>query len=335
MAISVVFLLMSLSQGLSGEVFYALVIILIIAALAENGEILYPVAAYIAILHTVSIFFDPKMVESIQEHPTTFISRYVILFMIAYLGRYLAREAWQQRVAREKLEDVTKLKSEFIFIASHSLRTPVTAVRSYLQTLLRKQNKYDKEDQQALTHMNVGVEKLLTLTDELIEIASFEEKRVLIRSDFNLKEMIESLLLEFSPQAKSANVSITADIEEGVSTINADERRIRSVLMHLLSNAIKFNKKEGKVRLKATKQDDSLKISVADTGIGIPKAEQGKIFNKFYRVGTSLQYNYEGEGIGLYLVKLIIEAHKGKVQVESVPGKGSTFTFTLPTKPKS
>jgi signal transduction histidine kinase len=335
MAISFLFLLLSLSQGLSGEVFYALIIILIVAALAENGDILFPVAAYLAILHTMAIFFDPKMAQSFQEHPTTFISRYVTIFLVAYLGRYLSKQAWQQRLAREKLEDITKLKNEFILISSHSLRTPVTAVRSYLQTLLHKREKYDKEDQETLTNMDVSVEKLLTLTDELIEIASFEEKRVLIRSDFDLKEMVESLVLEFSPQAKSEKISITADIEEGISTINADERRIRSVLMHLLSNAIKFNKKGGTVKLKATKLDESLKISVSDTGIGVSKAEQSKIFNKFYRVGTTLEYNYEGEGIGLYLVKLIIEAHKGKIWVESIPGKGSTFTLTLPTKQSS
>ena len=334
-AISVVYLLLSLSQGISGEVFYAFIIILIVAALAENGDILFPVAAYIAILHTMSVFFDPKMAQSFQEHPTTFLSRYVILFMVAYLGRYLSKQAWQQRLAREKLEEVVKLKSEFIFIASHSLRTPVTALRGYLQSLLRKRAEYDKEDQQDLTNMNVNVEKLLTLTDELIEIASFEEKRVLVRNDFNLKELIESLVLEFSLQASSKKIALTADIEEGISTINADERRIREVIIHLLSNAMKFNKKGGEVKLKATKQDEGLLISVSDTGIGISKAEQSKIFNKFYRVGTTLEYNFEGEGIGLYLVKLLIEAHKGKIWVESTPGKGSTFSFTLPSNPKS
>ncbi len=327
---SFVFASASLTTGIGGESFYIMVVILIIAGLGLDGDLLIPVGFYLAVLLTFSFFTDRRVSDVFHDHPTTFLSRYIVIIVAVYAGRYLSKEAWSQRQARRKLEELQKVRNEFIFTASHNLRTPITIIRGYLQTLLKDEKKYPKEKREAITHINAATEKLQSLSEDLLEIASLEGHSVLILKQVDIEKVVRDLILEVSPQASRKGIAISTEIEKDLPKLNADEKRIRELVKHLLQNAVKFNKKGGEVLLKASIEEKSLKISVKDTGIGISKEEQSKIFNKFYRVGTNLEYNYEGEGLGLYIVKTVVELHGGKIWVDSTPGIGSTFTFTIP-----
>ena len=234
-----------------------------------------------------------------------------------------------------------KLKNEFIAIASHNLRTPLTTLRGYLDMLgMEKSGKLSKRQKDLLQKADRSATVLTSLTEGLVNITSLETQGVKIeKGTVDLTAVISGVVEGGSSQAKAKEIKIENKFgNEAIITIG-DEKKLKQAFLAVLENAVKFNKKGGKITLEKIEDDTKqttvgrkeIIITVKDTGIGISKNEKENVFQKFNRGTSTYTYEYEGVGLGLYIAKLIIQAHHGRIWFESAEGKGTTFYISLTT----
>lgn len=233
----------------------------------------------------------------------------------------------------EDLRSLDKLKDEFVFIASHNLRTPLTIIKGYLEKLLKEEGVSAKAKRE-IDSISQATSELETITESLINLVSLEKgKEPVLLSETEITSLLKKTVEQFGQAAFARKVSFIFEFPtEPLPKMELDTSRISQAFSNLIDNAIKFNKEGGKVIIKVEKAQKSVLVSIQDTGIGISKEEQSKIFEKFHRATDALKYDYEGVGLGLYITKLIIESHLGKIWVESDLGKGATFFVQLPIK---
>jgi signal transduction histidine kinase len=229
-----------------------------------------------------------------------------------------------------KLQEVDKLKSEFMMIASHNLRTPLTIMRGYIE-LAGTANTVE-ELKKIVTSVQEGVTRLHLLSEDLLTISSLEaggEK--MEKSATDAKAFIDSVASEFELLASQKKLGWQfANTVPDIVKLELSQANMRSALGNIIDNAIKFTKEGGSVHVSSKIEGGRLVFSVADTGIGIEPDEIPKLFTKFHRGTSTLTYDYEGAGVGLYLTKLIVGEHGGQITVNSEVGQGSTFTVYLP-----
>jgi signal transduction histidine kinase len=240
----------------------------------------------------------------------------------------------EKKLAEEKLAETMELKSQFISTVSHELRTPLTAVSQGLDIVLSGEaGKINEKQKQFLQLSKRNVDRLGLLVNDVLDIQKFESGRM--KLDFatnNMAETAKEAVQTMSPAAKKAKVILSTEIEN-VSTSVFDRDKIIQMLTNLLSNAIKFTPAGGKVSLHIQKEHDEIVIVVSDTGLGIPKSDLSKVFQRFYRVKRPGK-EIAGTGLGLSIVAQIVSFHSGRIIVDSQPDKGTTFTVYLPTKPQ-
>jgi PAS domain S-box-containing protein len=235
-----------------------------------------------------------------------------------------------------------EMKSTFISIISHELKTPVALIKGYAGTLRREDAEWDRATiQNGLTVIEEEADRLTELIDNLLAASKMQADglRLTNLSDVNLRIVAERSAERFKTQTKTHTLAL--DFPDDFPIIHGDETRLRQVIDNLVSNAIKYSPKGGEVRITGTFDDQIVTIEVSDQGVGLPEDELDRIFERFYRVEGALSRKTQGTGLGLYLARAVVEAHGGQIFVESKPGKGSTFRFTLPrestpaTKPTS
>ena len=233
----------------------------------------------------------------------------------------------------EDLRQLDKLKNEFVYLASHNLRSPLTAIKGYTDILLKNKS-LDREAKEASGKISASSARLEELTESLLNLVALEEnKQPLLMKSVDLEELLEALAEKFTTSISEKRISLIFEFPPGgIPKIDLDEPRISQALESLLENAIKFNREEGKIVVGLKRIKGYLRLAIKDTGIGIPKEEREKVFQKFHRATDILTYDYEGIGLGLYVTKLIIEAHQGRIWFESEPGEGTTFYVELPLK---
>ena len=232
----------------------------------------------------------------------------------------------------EQLQEFDRLKSAFVGIVSHELRTPLTSIKSLAENLMEglagplneKQNYYVSRIQ-----LNAG--QLTRMLNELLDLSKIEAGKMELRPTvLSLRELANDLLEAFQPLAQRKSIMMGVSSMESMPKVRADRDKLYEVLANLLENAIKFTPSGGHVQIGAQVLDDRyIKIGVSDTGCGIPAEHLPKIFDKFYQV-QSVSGNGAGAGLGLAITKGLIELHGGTIAVDSVPGQGSHFSFTLP-----
>lgn len=220
-------------------------------------------------------------------------------------------------------------KENFLAVASHELKTPVTSIKAYaqvLETICR--NKGYKEETELLARMNQQITRLTSLVEDLLDITKIQSGKMQFNeSPFDFNELI----LEITEQMKLTSTRHTIALELLESkTVCADRYRIGQVISNLLSNAIKYSPDKHKIVVRSSATETNVFLYVDDFGIGIAEDQLGKIFEQFYRVTGDIQNTFPGLGIGLYISSEIIKRQHGKIWVESLEGKGSTFCFTLP-----
>ena len=235
--------------------------------------------------------------------------------------------------AYEELKALDKMKRNLIANVSHELRTPLTIVKSALE-LAMEETDPDKRDKFLGMAMDAVARQTLVI-DNLIEAARMERgQREFNITDVDIADVVTQVSDEFKSMAIKSEVKIEVNVDKNLPMVKADQDKLRYALRNLINNAIKFNKPGGSVRITGRKKKDMVEVCVSDTGIGIPKEEQTRIFEPFYQVDSSLTKRYSGAGLGLAIVKEIVEGHGGKITVKSEVDKGSTFCFTLPIKEK-
>lgn len=215
--------------------------------------------------------------------------------------------------------------------ASHELRTPLTIMRGEIELALRNPKSPDQY-QQLLGSLHEEIMRLSRILDDLLLIAKTEiGERPLELQPTDLGELVEEMGDEAEMYAEQAGVTFTLG-ETFEAYIDAEPLRIRRVLLNLIDNAVKYNKKNGNVTMSMEREGDMVSVAVSDTGIGIPDEALPRLFERFYRVNDTESRGARGTGLGLYLVQWIVKNHGGLITVDSVRGKGSTFTVRLPLR---
>ena len=232
----------------------------------------------------------------------------------------------------EEIKKVSKRKTDFISAVSHELRTPLTSIKGYASILLSEQlGQVPQAVKERLDKINRHSDELAHLVNELLDISRIESGKLTMKLEpQDLKDIIEAVADLLSVQLKTKDIKLDVKITKETTKVNADRNQIERVFINLISNAIKFTPVKGKISVTSHPSDDFLQIDVSDTGIGIPEDALTSVFDEFYRVDNPINQEARGTGLGLSLVKHIVEAHRGKIWVKSKIGQGSTFSFTLP-----
>jgi signal transduction histidine kinase len=176
---------------------------------------------------------------------------------------------------------------------------------------------------------------LLSLINDILDLSKIEAGHMeLDLTRFHVPSAISNALTLMRERAGRHFVALSSTVDERIGEITADERKFKQILLNLLSNAVKFTPEGGKVDVRARRLDGSVEVAVADTGVGIAPADHKAVFEEFRQLGTDYTKKGEGTGLGLALTRKFVELHGGSIRLESEPGKGSTFTFTLPDRPE-
>ncbi len=231
------------------------------------------------------------------------------------------------------VQELIELKDEFAFVAAHELRTPVTAIKGFISLLLEG-GSLTAQQRHFLQRVQQSNEQLVSLVDDLLNIARSQAGRLEFKvAPLQITRAVEEVIQSLAPLADKSKVHIQYEKVEGVPRILADQDRLREVLVNLIGNAIKYNKEGGRVSIRHRTQRRSLITEIEDTGIGIKPEEMKKLFEKFYRAPGAIERKISGTGLGLFIVRQLIERMGGSITAESKEGKGTVMRFTLPLAP--
>lgn len=232
---------------------------------------------------------------------------------------------------RGLLAELDRMRHEFLAMMVHELRTPLTVVKGGTETILAHQDRISKEAvAEILNAMKNSAQTMLTLVNGLLDAAKISAgKFTILATPQSIEPLLKEKEISFKPLAQGKNLTLEILVEENLPLLKIDKERINQVLNNLLSNAIKFTD-SGKVSVQVKKEDHQVVVSVSDTGRGISSDDQKKLFLKFVQILEPQDGRKPGTGLGLLIAKGIVEAHGGKIWINSEVGKGSTFSFNLP-----
>lgn len=230
-------------------------------------------------------------------------------------------------------QELITAKSEFLTVAAHQLRTPLSGIKWTFESLINGDfGAVNDQQKEILNNGLVAAEKVSKTANDLLDTSNIESGKFgyeFVESD--IVDLINKMMEGYGSLTKQHNIKMYLEYPpDGVPKFKFDPMRIRLVFQNLIENAIRYNVENGEIIITLAKKEPFLEVSVRDTGIGIPKEELPKLFSKFFRAANVLKYETEGTGLGLYIVKNIVEAHGGKVWVDSIENRGTTFFFTLP-----
>ncbi len=234
------------------------------------------------------------------------------------------------------IHDITEMRRletmrrDFVANVSHELKTPLTSIKGFVETLLEGALDDRENSINFLKIINNHADRLNTLINDLLDLSHIESKEIILKKDkFNFAGLVNEVMLGFKSEAKKKEIEISYELPQGLEII-ADKSKIEQVLTNLVNNAIKYNKEKGFVRIYSEQLAGKVRVVVEDSGSGIPAKDIPRIFERFYRVDKARSRQLGGTGLGLSIVKHIVELHSGSVGVESTEGLGSKFWFTIP-----
>ncbi len=234
--------------------------------------------------------------------------------------------------AHQKLKQLDEMKSEFMAIASHELLTPLSTIRAYAETLLTKRfGPLKKRQIETIRIIEKVVIRLSRIVDDFVDYTLLEKGKLKFEAEkVHLKTIINETVKEFQLIAKDRALKLAVEIPKDLPRIKGDPFRLHQVFDNILANAIKFTPDEGNISIKAVSENGKVKVLFTDSGIGIAEQEISHIFLAFQQVERSTKRKFKGAGLGLAISKKIVEAHGGKIEVKSKPGKGTTFICIFP-----
>lgn len=229
-------------------------------------------------------------------------------------------------------KEMDKLKNELIQTVSHDLKQPLAVMNGYTELLLLHKQ-FDATGINFMEMVRKSISNMRQLIDDLLDMAKIESGIRLNLQPINIKGLISECLDLLQPTILNKHMEVSMPIADDVPPVSADRARLQQILINLISNAIKYTPPEGKVKITAEKRDSVVRIAIQDNGLGISPEDQAHIFDRFYRVRRPETDSIEGTGLGLAIVKSLVEAHNGRIGLESRLGEGSTFYLTLPLAP--
>ncbi len=258
----------------------------------------------------------------------------ILSVFIMSTGFYLNRQRLRQQLVLEsehagKLEEVAKMKSDFFANISHEFRTPLTLIMGPVKQIIERTKEDKTRDELKVVHKNAN--RLLNLVNQLLDISRVESGNMKLQaSPQNIISLVKALLQSFSSYAERKRITLKFSSSENELNAYIDRDKMEKIITNVLSNAFKFTPEGGRIEVSVVTDEKYFDINISDTGVGIPEAQKSKIFDRFYQVDGSHTRKQEGTGIGLSLTKELVELHKGKIEVESKEGKGTTFTIRIP-----
>lgn len=233
-------------------------------------------------------------------------------------------------VTRDKL--VERMKTEFVSISAHQLRTPLSAIKWTLRMVLDGDTgPLSGEQKELLEKTYVSNERMIALINDLLNVSRIEEGRFLYKQEpGRLEDAVKAVVGNTQELLKMKKISLSMDIPEDIPLVNIDKEKMELAIQNLLENAAKYTPEGGSVHISLEKREAEVVFKIKDTGVGIPEAEHERIFTKFFRGDNVIKMETEGSGLGLYTTRNIIDAHRGKIWFDSKEGKGTTFYFSLP-----
>ena len=269
----------------------------------------------------------------------TLTKSYIILsitVLIVILLLALNTRLFEHAILFRKLKEVDKMKDEFISIASHELRTPITTIKGFLSMALEGDyGEISQEGTKGLKIMEASVNRLGVLVEDLLNVSRIEQNRLSITPvALNLHEILESLAAEFELRVKEKKLGFRLEFSAELPRVWADQDKLRQVLVNLIGNAVKYTK-QGDIELIAKAEERFVTITVKDSGIGMTAKEREGLFEKFYRVKGEETKGIVGTGLGLWITKQLVELMGGEIFVDSIKHVGSQFYFTIPVYDKN
>jgi signal transduction histidine kinase/HAMP domain-containing protein len=266
--------------------------------------------------------FPPEVVNLLQ----TFAAQSTLAIENARLFREIEHKS-------RELEVASQHKSQFLANMSHELRTPLNAILGYTELIAdRIYGEVPEKIGEVVDRVQKSGRHLLGLINDVLDLSKIEAGQLVLGlNDYSVHDVVQSVISAVEPLAAGKGLALTVNVAPDLPVVRGDERRIAQVLLNLVGNAIKFTEK-GEIVVRVTNSDGMFLVSVADTGTGIPAADHQKIFEEFQQVDSSSTRAKGGTGLGLAIAKRIVEMHGGRIWLESAPGKGSTFFFSIPVR---
>jgi len=266
------------------------------------------------------------------EHQTELLKTFADQAAIAIENVRLFNEIQDKS---RQLEIANQHKSDFLANMSHELRTPLNAIIGFSEVLIEKMfGEVNEKQLDYLNDIHSSGKHLLSLINDILDLSKIEAGRMeLDVGEFDVRGALQNALTLVKERAQRSGVELALEVDPALGAFRADERKFKQIMLNLLSNAVKFTPAGGKVSVRARPADSALEVAVADTGVGIVPEDQEAVFEEFRQVGRDYTKKAEGTGLGLALVRKFVELHGGAIRLESAPGKGSTFTFTIPNRP--
>ncbi len=233
-----------------------------------------------------------------------------------------------------KLQEIDRLKSEFVTTASHELRTPLTTIKAFVELLSMKSDMPELRKAKVLSSINGEVDRLSRLITDLLDLARIEAGSLAWRTEtLFIEDVIENTVAVMGPLFRHSGIAVTTTFKAPYRPVSGDRDRLAQVITNLLSNALKFTKPGGSISINVGNETERIVVDVIDTGVGIAAADLESIFEKFRRSGSQTARANEGTGLGLTIARQVVEHHGGRIWATS-SGCGSTFSFTLPLSAK-
>jgi len=254
----------------------------------------------------------------------------------ATLQQKVANATKELRSSNAILRQLDKVKDEFISMASHQLRTPLTSVKGYISMVIEGDaGKITDSQKQLLDEAFTSSERMVHLINDFLNVSRIQTGKFIIdKSSVDLSKLVSEEVESLRPNATARNLRFVYKPPRKFPVMDIDEGKIRQVVMNFADNAIYYSHEGGVITISLSVDKNDILFTVKDTGIGVPKHEREQLFSKFYRASNARVQRPDGTGVGIYLAKKVIDAHGGKVVFESVEGKGSTFGFRLPLQTK-
>jgi signal transduction histidine kinase len=290
---------------------------------------LYDVAGQKQALVSMKIsshIIDNLVRQSITNAIIILIVTVLVVVLLLLTNTRLLRYALLSR----KLKEVDQMKDEFISMASHELRTPITGIRGYLDMLLRDDlGTIPPRAKEALVNLNIGAERLSDLIEDLLNVSRIEQGRLEMKfENIEILPVINEVINELMPMASEKSLTLTHQGEQNIPKLYLDRDRMKQVLINIVGNSLKYTE-EGSVTIHTEIKNNSLRVMVEDTGIGMSAQATEKLFTKFFRIKSAKTQAIAGTGLGLWITKQLVELMKGAIEAQSIEGKGSQFVITL------